>query len=81
MQEGASLRLLHPQRYFPHLAQRMALLEQVFNTCVGCNAYLTPPGSQVTAAVTLRCWCKARAHRLDSLLQHSVVGMTPGKIH
>jgi lysine-specific demethylase/histidyl-hydroxylase NO66 len=56
MQEGASLRLLHPQRYFPHLAHRMALLEQVFNTCVGCNAYLTPPGSQVTAEVTLRCW-------------------------
>ena len=46
-QEGASLRLLHPQRYFPHLAHRMALLEQTFNSCVGCNAYLTPPDSQV----------------------------------
>ncbi|CAL5225676.1 g8539 [Coccomyxa viridis] len=45
-QQGASLRLLHPQRYFPHLAHRMALLEQVFGTCVGCNAYLTPPDSQ-----------------------------------
>ena len=46
-QEGASLRLLHPQRYFPHLAHSMALLEQVFGTCVGCNAYLTPQDSQV----------------------------------
>ena len=47
LQGGASLRLLHPQRYFPHLAQRMAHLEELFNGCIGCNAYLTPPDSQV----------------------------------
>ena len=47
LQGGASLRLLHPQRYFPHLAQRMAHLEELFNGCIGCNAYLTPPDCQV----------------------------------
>ena len=49
LQERASLRLLHPQRYFPDLAHRLALLEQEFGTCVGCNAYLTPPDSQVAS--------------------------------
>ena len=46
--EGCSLRLLHPQRWFPPLAARLASLEQLFCSCVGCNAYLTPAGSKVS---------------------------------
>ena len=45
-EEGCSVRLLHPQRWCERLARRLACLEDVFQSCVGCNAYLTPPGSR-----------------------------------
>lgn len=46
-QDGCSVRLLHPQRWFEHLADTLAKLEEVFSSCVGCNAYLTPANSKV----------------------------------
>ena len=46
-QEGCSVRLLHPQRWFDHLAATLAKLEEVFSSCVGCNVYLTPGDSKV----------------------------------
>ncbi|BDA40833.1 Ribosomal oxygenase 1 [Coccomyxa sp. Obi] len=45
-QDGCSVRLLHPQRWFEHLADTLAKLEEVFSSCVGCNAYLTPANSK-----------------------------------
>lgn len=44
--EGCSLRLLHPQRFSNELWRLMYLLECYWGSCVGCNAYLTPPGYQ-----------------------------------
>lgn len=49
--DGCSVRLLHPQRWFEHLADTLAKLEEVFSSCVGCNAYLTPANAKV------RCVC------------------------
>lgn len=45
--QGCSLRLLHPQRWCDELWHALAPLEAFFGCAVGCNAYLTPPGSQV----------------------------------
>jgi lysine-specific demethylase/histidyl-hydroxylase NO66 len=45
-EDGCSLRVLHPQRWSPVLAARLAALEELFCSCVGCNAYLTPPGAK-----------------------------------
>ena len=47
---GASLRLLHPQRWPTAAGARvraaLASLEGFFECIVGCNAYFTPPGHQ-----------------------------------
>ena len=48
---GCSVRVLHPQRLCTPLWHALALLEHTFQCPMGCNAYLTPPGSQV------RCTC------------------------
>ncbi|KAK9810193.1 hypothetical protein WJX72_006485 [[Myrmecia] bisecta] len=45
-QEGCSVRVLHPQRWHDPLWRLLGTLEEVFRCCMGCNAYLTPPGSQ-----------------------------------
>ena len=45
--EGCSLRLLHPQRWHDELWRTLAPLEAFFGCAMGCNAYLTPAGSQV----------------------------------
>ena len=48
--DGASLRLLHPQRWPTPAGARvraaLASLEGFFECIVGCNAYFTPPGHQ-----------------------------------
>ncbi|KAL6771986.1 hypothetical protein ACKKBG_A28535 [Auxenochlorella protothecoides x Auxenochlorella symbiontica] len=44
--EGCSVRILHPQQHCDKLWALMSRLETAFGCCVGCNAYLTPPGSQ-----------------------------------
>ena len=44
---GCSVRLLHPQRFSAKLQQTLALLEDVYQCPMGCNAYLTPAASQV----------------------------------
>ena len=47
-EEGASVRLLHPQR-FPegrHVLRLLSGLEGLFDCLVGCNTYLTPRGAQ-----------------------------------
>ena len=43
---GASVRVLHPQRWVPPLAALLSALERDFQCAVGANAYLTPPGRQ-----------------------------------
>ncbi|KAK9831901.1 hypothetical protein WJX81_006898 [Elliptochloris bilobata] len=43
---GCSLRLLHPQRWRDELWRTLAPLEAFFGCAAGCNAYLTPGGSQ-----------------------------------
>ena len=65
---GCSLRVLHPQRWSPLLAARLAALEQLFCSCVGCNAYLTPPGAKVGFlaahfAACLEAQCPIMCHR------------------
>lgn len=45
--QDCSVRILHPQRYSDALWRVLARLEGFLQCCVGCNAYLTPPGSQV----------------------------------
>jgi lysine-specific demethylase/histidyl-hydroxylase NO66 len=42
---GCSVRLLHPQRFSDSLWSLMYRLECYWGSCVGCNAYLTPKGS------------------------------------
>lgn len=44
--DGCSVRLLHPQRFSDPLWSLMYKLECFWGSCVGCNAYLTPKGSQ-----------------------------------
>ncbi len=44
--EGCSVRLLHPQRFCDPLWRLTARLESYLQCPVGCNAYLTPPGTQ-----------------------------------
>lgn len=44
---GASVRLLHPQRFSDSVWRVLSLLEDAFQCAVGCNVYLTPPASQV----------------------------------
>ena len=46
-QGGCSLRLLHPQRWHDALWRALVPLEAFFGCAMGCNAYLTPAGSQV----------------------------------
>eukprot|EP00892_Ulva_mutabilis_P012077 jgi/Ulvmu1/9241/UM005_0341.1 len=43
---GASVRLLHPQRWVGSVARLLAPLEELLQCPLGCNAYLTPPSSQ-----------------------------------
>ena len=43
---GASVRILHPQRWVDSIHDTLAALERHFNCACGCNAYLTPPGTQ-----------------------------------
>ena len=44
--DGCSVRLLHPQRSSDPLWRLLARLEGFWQSCLGCNAYLTPPGAQ-----------------------------------
>ena len=44
--EGCSVRLLHPQRFCDGLWRLVARLESFLQCPVGCNAYLTPAGTQ-----------------------------------
>jgi len=44
--DGCSVRLLHPQRFVDSLWEVMFYLESYWNCCIGCNAYLTPAGTQ-----------------------------------
>jgi lysine-specific demethylase/histidyl-hydroxylase NO66 len=44
--EGCSVRLLHPQRFCDPLWRLTARLEAYLQCPVGCNAYLTPAGTQ-----------------------------------
>ena len=46
--EGASVRLLAPQKHHDALWALMAGLEEAFGAMVGANAYLTPAGEQVS---------------------------------
>lgn len=48
--DGSSVRLLHPQRWSDSVARLLAPLEQLLQCPLGCNAYLTPPSSQVPPA-------------------------------
>lgn len=43
---GCSVRLLNPQTYHARLRELNTGLQEVFNSFVGANAYLTPPNSQ-----------------------------------
>lgn len=52
---GASVRLLHPQRWSDAVARLLAPLEQLLQCPLGCNAYLTPPDSQVRPPSPLAC--------------------------
>lgn len=45
-EQGCSLRVLHPQRWSDSLHLLLHVLERHWNCAVGCNAYLTPAGSQ-----------------------------------
>lgn len=45
-EQGCSVRLLHPQRWCDALHAALAVLERHFNCAAGCNAYLTPAGTQ-----------------------------------
>ena len=47
LSEGASVRLLAPQKHHDLLWALMAGLEDNFGAMVGANAYLTPSGEQV----------------------------------
>ena len=44
--EGCSVRILHPQRWIEPVYKLLSFLEDELRSPVGCNAYLTPPGSQ-----------------------------------
>jgi lysine-specific demethylase/histidyl-hydroxylase NO66 len=44
--ERCSIRILHPQRFSDELWKLMYMLECYWGSCVGCNSYLTPAGSQ-----------------------------------
>jgi ribosomal protein L16 Arg81 hydroxylase len=43
---GATCQVLQPQVVTPPLARVLSDLESAFSCLVGCNAYLTPPGTQ-----------------------------------
>ena len=43
---GCSVRILHPQRWVGEVHRLLSRLEHELRSPVGCNAYLTPPGSQ-----------------------------------
>jgi lysine-specific demethylase/histidyl-hydroxylase NO66 len=43
---GCSVRILHPQRWVDPLHAVLLALERHFNCACGCNAYLTPAGTQ-----------------------------------
>ena len=45
-EKGCSIRILHPQRFSDELWKLMYMLECYWGSCVGCNSYLTPAGSQ-----------------------------------
>ena len=44
--EGCSVRILRPQRWVESVYKLLSFLEDELRSPVGCNAYLTPPGSQ-----------------------------------
>eukprot|EP00211_Chloroparvula_japonica_P002385 CAMPEP_0119129332 /NCGR_PEP_ID=MMETSP1310-20130426/7128_1 /TAXON_ID=464262 /ORGANISM="Genus nov. species nov., Strain RCC2339" /LENGTH=488 /DNA_ID=CAMNT_0007119751 /DNA_START=203 /DNA_END=1666 /DNA_ORIENTATION=+ len=44
--DRCSVRVLHPQRFENSLASYMAMLEELWGSGAGSNAYLTPAGSQ-----------------------------------
>jgi bifunctional lysine-specific demethylase and histidyl-hydroxylase NO66 len=52
--EGATIRLLHPQRFCDPVWKLLALLEDVFQCLMGCNVYVTPPSSQVCVTRLMR---------------------------
>jgi len=59
--EGASVRLLAPQKHHDLLWALMAGLEDNFGAMVGANAYLTPSGEQVSQVYFwARALCKKR---------------------
>lgn len=62
---GASVRLLHPQLLCAPLAAALSLLEDALQCPMGCNAYLTPPGSQVRVTVQTFCglWVNNRSDK------------------
>jgi len=43
--QGASLRVYHPQEFDDEIYKMCASLQEFFNCVVGCNIYLTPGGS------------------------------------
>lgn len=43
---GCSIRMLNPQTYITKLHMLNSILQELFNSFVGANAYLTPPDSQ-----------------------------------
>ncbi|EDV22217.1 uncharacterized protein TRIADDRAFT_50673 [Trichoplax adhaerens] len=45
-QNGCSIRMLNPQTYSESLWKFCSLLQEYFGSFVGCNMYLTPPGTQ-----------------------------------
>eukprot|EP01117_Protostelium_nocturnum_P001539 TRINITY_DN1184_c0_g2_i1.p1 TRINITY_DN1184_c0_g2~~TRINITY_DN1184_c0_g2_i1.p1 ORF type:complete len:565 (+),score=218.65 TRINITY_DN1184_c0_g2_i1:95-1789(+) len=44
--KGCSIRMLHPQQYFPPISKMLSVLEDFWGCGGGCNSYLTPKGSQ-----------------------------------
>ena len=44
--QDCSVRILHPQRWVEPAYKLLSMLEDELRSPVGCNAYLTPPGSQ-----------------------------------
>jgi lysine-specific demethylase/histidyl-hydroxylase NO66 len=44
--KGWSVRILHPQRWSDPIFWMLSAFERYWRSVAGCNAYLTPPGSQ-----------------------------------
>lgn len=63
---GCTLQVHQPQRFQEGLARLCSGLEQRLGCLVGINAYLTPPGSQVTSHL-----CSSSSQRLQAALSCS----------